>query len=134
MKMHYVMMVDDDSYTTELFNMIIDRTPLGKYFVTIEDPKKALENLKELYHGAVGSFPEYILLDLKMPEIEGFEFIREFERNFPERKNKTFFIITTSSIMEKDKREAQLYPSIKDYMIKPIPCNFIEKLITQGFS
>lgn len=134
MKKNYVMMVDDDNYTTELFNLIINRTPFKEYFTTVEDPLKALSDLDKIYRTSSGRFPDYILLDLKMPELEGFEFIREFEKQFPKQKGKTFFIITTSSIMEKDKREAHTFQSIKDYLIKPIPCDYIEKLIVEGYN
>ncbi|HKJ78709.1 MAG TPA: response regulator, partial [Prolixibacteraceae bacterium] len=77
-------------------------------------------------------FPDYILLDLRMPEMHGFDFIREFEKSFPQRINKTVFIITTSSVIQKEKDEAFKFESVKEYIVKPIPPDYIEKLVTVG--
>ena len=133
MKKHDVMMVDDDTFTNELVNMVIEWTPFKSYFRTFEHPLEALYTLKKLHAANSERFPDYILLDLKMPEMDGFDFIREFENQFPERKKSTSFIIITSSILQNDKKEALDFESVKGYLIKPIPEDYIQTLITEGF-
>ena len=132
MAKNYVMMIDDDTYTIELFRMIVSWTPFGSYFRAEENPLIALEYLKRLSKEDPAIFPDYIILDLKMPELSGIEFINEFEASFPGRKNKTYFIISTSSIIKKDKEEAFNYDSVKEFIIKPLPKDYIENLIIQG--
>lgn len=127
------MMVDDDTFTNELASMVINWSSYSKHFSVRERADKALEELQELYENDSDKFPDFILLDLKMPEIHGFDFIRTFEANFPDRKDKTHFIITTSSILHKDKKEAFSFNSVIDYIVKPIPGDYIEKLISKGF-
>jgi len=129
---HYIMAVDDDTYTISLYDMIARWTPDKSYFTTEMNADKALDTLDNIYQNSPEKFPDYILLDLRMPEMDGFEFIRKFEKNFPQRKNKTFFIITTSSIIDKDKKEAFDFDCVLDFVIKPISPDFINKLITQG--
>ncbi len=126
-------MIDDDKFTNELANMVINWSSNSSYFSIQEHADEALKELQELYEIDSDKFPDYILIDLKMPEIHGFEFIREFENSFPERKNKTHFIITTSSILKKDKKEAFSFESVIDYIVKPIPGDFIENLISKGY-
>jgi two-component system, NarL family, nitrate/nitrite response regulator NarL len=128
-----VLMVDDDSFTNELANMVIKWTSLSDHFQVEECASDAITKLSELYHQNSEKFPDYILLDLQMPEIHGFDFIREFERKFPDKKGKTYFIITTSSIMRNDKNEAFTFNSVIDYIIKPLPGDYIENLIMQGY-
>lgn len=126
-------MVDDDTFTNELASMVINWTSDSSYFSVREHAGEALKELRELYTSNSDKFPDYILLDLKMPEIHGFDFIREFEDSFPDRKDKTYFIITTSSILKKDKKEAFSFSSVIDYLVKPIPGDYIENLISKGY-
>ncbi|MFW6369949.1 MAG: response regulator [Bacteroidota bacterium] len=133
MKKHNVMMVDDDTFTNELASMVISWSSHSSYFTVREHAGQALKELHELYNSRSDKFPDFILLDLKMPEIHGFDFIREFELRFPDRRDKTYFIITTSSILKKDKQEAFSFDSVIDYVVKPIPGDYIENLISKGY-
>src|SRR5690554_1518659 len=134
MKKHNVMMVDDDTFTNELATMVINWSSFSSQFCVMENAHEALRHLKDLDETHSINFPDFILLDINMPEMNGFDFIREFEGRFPDKKDKTHFIITTSSILKKDKKEALSFNSVVDYIIKPIPGDFIEKLIVQGVS
>jgi CheY-like chemotaxis protein len=126
-------MVDDDSFTNELASMVIKWTSLSGHFRVMERADEALTVLSELYHQKSDKFPDYILLDLKMPEIHGFDFIREFERKFPDKFGKSFFIITSSSILKQDRNKAFTFNSVIDFIVKPIPGDFIENLIEKGY-
>lgn len=126
-------MVDDDTFTNELATMVINWSDFSAHFCVKENANEALQYLNEAYNQDSYTFPDYILLDLNMPEMSGFEFIRQFESTFPDKKDKTHFIITTSSILNKDKKEALSFYSVIDYLVKPIPGDYIEKLIVKGF-
>lgn len=126
-------MVDDDTFTNELASMVIKWSRYSSYFCVRERADEALQELRELYKQKSDKFPDYILLDLKMPELHGFDFIREFETSFPAKRNETHFIVTTSSILSKDKKEALSFDSVIDYIVKPIPGDYIENLIARGF-
>jgi response regulator of citrate/malate metabolism len=133
MKKNNVMMVDDDTFTNELASMVIKWSSYSEYFRVIEHADTALKELMGMYLNSSENFPDYILLDLKMPEIHGFDFIREFEANFPDKKNKTHFIVTTSSILKRDRDKALSFDSVIDYIVKPIPGDYIENLIINGY-
>jgi response regulator RpfG family c-di-GMP phosphodiesterase len=133
MRKYNVMMVDDDSFTNELASMVIRWTPYSDYFQVKEHADEALELLKKKYSADSDDFPDYILLDLKMPQIHGFDFIKEFEAIFPGKKDKTFFIVTTSSILKRDRNKALSFDSVIDYIVKPIPGDYIENLIKNGY-
>ena len=134
MNNNYVMVVDDDSYSTELYNIIMESSPYKPYFSSEEDAVKALDDLKFMDLNEPEKFPVYILLDLNMPEISGLEFIKIFRDTFPHRVNSTSFIITTSSVRTKDKNDALSFDCVQDLIIKPIPGNYIEQLIINGIN
>lgn len=133
MKKSHILIVDDDTYTLGLYNMILEWTPYKAFIRTEENANKALTILEQLQKNLSDGFPDYILLDLRMPEMHGYDFIREFEKKFPQRKGKTHFIITTSSVLKEEEIEAACFDCIRDFLIKPIPRDYIERLITEGY-
>jgi len=128
-KLNFVLMVDDDEYTTNLYEMIISWTPYTNYFLTVPTANEAIKELKKR-EKRENNFPRYILLDLNMPEMNGFEFLDFFKENFSNHVDDTKIIIATSSIREKDKEKALEYPFVEGFEIKPLSENLVEKLIT----
>lgn len=61
--------------------------------------------------------PQVILLDLNMPQMNGFEFLKEL-RNDPVLKSISVFIMTTSND-ERDKMNAYNY-NVAGYILKPV--------------
>lgn len=125
------MMVDDDVLALKLHQMIVGRDA-QQYFITKENGLEAIEYLERISESHQGEFPSYILLDLNMPEMNGLEFLEEFESRFPDKKSQSQIIILTSSIRKKDKDDAFRFSSVKDYLIKPVPEDYVKKLIQNG--
>jgi CheY-like chemotaxis protein len=69
---HPVLVVDDDVALRELLRRMLE--PEGYTVVEAENGRIALERLR-------GVSPSVILLDLMMPEMDGFEFVAEFRRH-----------------------------------------------------
>jgi CheY-like chemotaxis protein len=133
MAYNQVMMVDDDVLALELHQMIIGWEGLHQqYFITKENGLEAIKYLETIAESENEQFPRYILLDLNMPEMDGMEFLQEFENRFPFKKDEAEIIILTSSIRKKDKEDAFKYESVKDYIIKPVPEDYVKSLITKG--
>lgn len=131
-KKNHVLIVDDDNYTIELYKMMIQWSDHKNFITTEISAAKALEELADLNENHSERFPRYILLDLRMPEMHGFEFIEKFGQQFPERKTSTSFIIATSSVIESDKEKSKDFEQVKEFQVKPIPDDYIEKLVMNG--
>ena len=67
-----VLIVDDDAVLRQLLRRTLE--PEGYTIVEAENGRAALERLREIT-------PSVILLDLMMPEMDGFEFVTEFRRH-----------------------------------------------------
>ncbi|MEM6840620.1 MAG: response regulator [Bacteroidota bacterium] len=120
-----VVMIDDDDDTLEIYRLLIEKTPHVRRFITKNNPHQALDWLKE-QSAEPETFPRYILLDLNMPELDGIRFLQRFEQQIDYQKLDTEIVVLTSSVRERDQREALQYASVSQFISKPLPK---EKLI-----
>ncbi len=128
MKHNFVLQIDDDHFITENQKMLARKKELSMYFTALHDAYKALKLLENMELNGE-TFPRYIILDLKMPGMHGLEFLEAFENRFPSKKFETQVIVASSHISENDLGKIKKYTFVTDYIIKPIPENYIEGLI-----
>ncbi len=105
-----ILLIDDDEINNFLNNKFLKRyNPEVKVDICIS-AIKALEKLNDEYN------PNLILLDLNMPQINGWSFLDEFRK-----KNKKIpVIILTSSIDPHDHIKSKRYEEVIDFIEKPL--------------
>ncbi len=126
-----VLMIDDDNDTLEIYRLLIEKTTYYDRFVTINDPYQALEWLKEQASDPE-LFPQYILLDLNMPELNGVEFLQAFEKEVNYSQLNTKIIVLTSSVRERERREALEYASVSEFISKPLSKEKLIEFLSAG--
>jgi CheY-like chemotaxis protein len=89
-----VLLVEDDEVTREMMRRMLEKA--GWSVAEAENGRVALERVAECR-------PELILLDLMMPEMDGFQFIVEL-RQRPETHNTPIVIITAMDLTEADRQ------------------------------
>jgi DNA-binding response OmpR family regulator len=105
-----IMLVDDEPDINAAMSVVLKR---GGYDVdTFENPLIALEKLKPGFYGL-------IILDVKMPQMDGFELYREIKK--VDKKAKICFL-TASELYYENSRKEKLAALDKElFIIKPIP-------------
>lgn len=97
--------------------------------------KSAEEALTWLRNTTVKQAPDIIFLDLNMPEVDGFSFLKNF-RDLPEPiKTKSKIVVLTSSNSAKDRTQAFTFKNVIQFITKPLKQTDIEelrKLITEN--
>ena len=91
---HPVLVVDDDATLRQLLRRMLE--PEGYTVVEAENGRVALDRLR-------GVAPSVVLLDLMMPEMDGFEFVAEFRRH--EAWRAIPIVVITARDLSRDDRE-----------------------------
>ena len=96
--------------------------------------KSADDALNWLKSARPDQAPDIIFLDLNMPEVDGFSFLKNF-KDLPEPiKAKSKIVVLTSSNSAKDRTQAFTYKNVIQFITKPLKQSDIEdlkKLINQ---
>ena len=118
-----VLLVDDEFVSNLIMKKYI--SDLGiKDFTVLNNGKEALEYLKK--HKVL---PDYIFLDLRMPIMDGFEFLKNFSELTEVEKTMKVFILT-SSINTKDIERAKQFELVAGFLQKPISLLHLQKLFS----
>jgi two-component system, NarL family, nitrate/nitrite response regulator NarL len=90
--------------------------------------KSAEEALGWLKNNNGEAAPDIIFLDLNMPEIDGFSFLKNF-KELPEKiKLKSKIVVLTSSNSSKDREQAFSFKNVIQFITKPLKQTDIEEL------
>jgi len=106
--MFNVLLVEDNSGTQILLKNILKR----KFYCNVYTAKDGLEALKLMPI----SKPDFILLDYMMPNMDGYEFLKEMRLR---KMNKDVPVIIISAVNDKNSLNKILALGVKDYILKP---------------
>ena len=98
-KNDYILIVDDESINRNILHSQLENLPIN-----IEEAHNGINALKTLTH----SIPKLILLDLLMPQMDGFEFIEELRKN-PLWKDIPVVVITAKDLTSEDRQRLNGY-------------------------
>lgn len=117
-KVSTVVLVDDDLLTNKIHHRLISQYYPNIDLVSFSNPKIALEHVQH-------NSPDLVLLDINMPEINGWEFLQYME----EKNIQSDVVVLSSSIDVKDKRSAKRFKAVKQFLEKPLNHDKIQFLI-----
>jgi len=104
-----ILIVDDEPTNVLLLERILGRAGYSEV-VTTTDPREALSLFDERE-------PDLVLLDLMMPELDGFGVMQELSRRIPEGALLPVLVLTADATREA--RERALSMGARDFLTKP---------------
>jgi len=106
-----IFLVDDDDTANFINEMQINRFSGNFNIQTFTCAQKALEELKKNF-----KIPEFIFLDIDMPNLNGWDFINHFKK----LKLSTKIVMVTSSLNPSDKQKANELSEVIAFIEKPM--------------
>lgn len=119
--MKTILIIEDNEADQFLGQAIISSVRPDIEILKASDGQQALEILEE-----IGKEPDLILLDINMPRMDGHQFLEAFTDH--NAREIPVVVMLTSSDQERDKEQAMAYRCVKDYLLKPIKKENIQKL------
>jgi len=125
---HNILLVDDNRTTISLNKLLIEKVDSSAELLTASDGKAALDILQQFAQAGT-KFPDIILVDLKMPVMDGIEFYRKFKQNFnPQQVSDTKIVMLTTSLDSLDMKQAK-EAGIEYYLNKPLTTTKLKDVI-----
>lgn len=123
-----VLLVDDDEINNFISIKLIKKALLNTEIMACLNGKFAIDRLVEIQNQDINKLPDYILLDINMPIMNGWEFLDEYKRLNIDPLGKTKIYIISSSVFSNDINKARSYPLVKDFISKPLNVDKIIEL------
>ena len=127
-----IMLVDDDQYDNFFHEREIKKIDLKVKVIKKTSGLDALDYLKSMEEKREIK-PDLIFLDLNMPDIDGWEFLKEFSRLDTIIKDRLMIIILTTSKNPTDRLRAKAWGFVSGYLNKPLTKATLEDIIKTYF-
>jgi CheY-like chemotaxis protein len=113
-----IVLIDDDPISTFVTEKLISKNIKVPFEIfKYDNAVNALREIPEID-------PNYLFLDLNMPEMTGWDFLEEFH---PKNSNPEVYILS-SSVDERDIDKANNYSLVKRYLSKPLVKKYIKTI------
>ena len=124
-----ILLVEDDPAHTEIIKRTFEESRLANRLVSVEDGQEALDYLhrkSKYYEDATFPMPNLILLDLRLPKVDGLEVLKIIKSDT--KLNSIPVVILTTSSAESDMVKAYEWHA-NSYLVKPVDFAQFNKLM-----
>lgn len=123
-----ILLIEDNPDDAELTIRALKKNNLANHLLHLQDGEEALEFL---FSEKMTTIPKVILLDLKMPKVDGIEVLRILKQD--ERRKVIPVVVLTSSKEERDIVESYRL-GVNAYIVKPVDFEkFVKAVSDIGF-
>lgn len=121
------LVIDDDLVSQFTARYAVEQCGEDSQIYVCESAIEALDLLTQLKKEDK-PIPDYILLDLVMPEMDGWEFIDQLQR-YNTNIDATKVFVMSAFTNSKDREKAKQHQFIEGYYEKPVSRNMIQNMI-----
>ena len=127
-----IILIEDDVIVNKVNKFLINSTG---FFETIESktaPQEALNYFEELIK-IKAELPGFVLVDISMPEIDGFEFIDLLDELFEDYEIEELpaFVILSATNFKRDYEQFDKTPIVKKFLSKPLDKDEFENVLKE---
>lgn len=125
------MLIDDNPDDNFFHEREIKQNNPENIVVTQNSAAKALEYLKLNADGS--PHPDLIFLDINMPRMNGWEFLKEYNRLDEKFRSQILIVMLTTSENPDDLAKAKQWSFVADYRSKPLTEAMMGEIINKYF-
>jgi len=125
MKLNTVMLVDDNDADLLYTRIVLEHAGVCERVLSFGSGPEALEHLRR----AGGAGIDAILLDINMPEMDGFEFLQAYETLPESARAGAVVVMLSASPNPRDRERALRFASVRKFVVKPIDLVQAEELL-----
>lgn len=116
MHLRRILVVDDHDPDLRYADIILKSAAIAEQIVSLHTGEQALQYMG----GPDAVHVSLILLDINMPEMNGFEFLQAYQPLVDQGLASAPVVMLTSSSAEADRQAAADFTCVKGYVVKPL--------------
>jgi CheY-like chemotaxis protein len=124
-----ILLVDDDEINNFISIKLIKKAIADADIAACLNGKLAIDRLSDIQKDDPAKLPDFILLDINMPIMNGWEFLEEYKRLNLDPTGKSKVFIISSSVFSNDISKARSYPLVKNFVSKPLSVEKIKEML-----
>ncbi len=121
------LLIDDDDIFNFLHSEVIKQVEKSPEITIHSSSIDALDFIKECVEQKI-NLPDYIFVDIRMPEMNGFELMDELMKLPLELFDQTKIYFVTSSLDQRDRIKAKDYPIVTGFKEKTITSELLKDM------
>lgn len=130
-----ILLIDDDPLSNMAHGKIIRDMDMFSTLSVCSSGESALELLNSCnpVGNQTDSMPDVILLDIKMPKMDGFQFMEKFDQIKGRWNHKVVMCMLTASMNTRHRIEGHSKKSIQAFLYKPLDPNELKQLLKSHY-
>jgi CheY-like chemotaxis protein len=131
-----ILLIDDDETTNYLNHRLLTKMNVANRVDIVTNGEEALTYLQEVCKTTNpddSNCPDLMFVDIKMPVMDGFEFLDEYEKAALELKKNTVVMMLTSSASFYDLERLKKYKEVERHVSKPLTEPDVRELLREYF-
>jgi response regulator of citrate/malate metabolism len=120
--------IDDDPMATFYIKRLAELGELADIITIYDKARGAVDYLLQ-HKSSLEHLPDVILLDIYMPELDGWGFLQEFGMIKDQLEKKVNIYIISSSGNLRDINRAKSIPSVTEYIQKPVTKEKLNEIV-----
>jgi CheY-like chemotaxis protein len=133
--LNHIVLIEDNETTSFLNNRLLSRLGVARQVTSFSKAEEALNFLwgDAPADGVPQVTPDLVFVDLKMPGMNGFDFLERYSQLAPDAQERTVVAVLTTSMHGADTARVAQYPNV-EYLTKPLTEEKMQRLLAKRFS